>query len=89
MFAFEKDVIAHGGKPGEPLLELDLDEMAYEGYLGSKYDIVGDPHSRVILAKDKEAFLDDYAMMFRRRCEEMLKPFNQRMTNETIYCLWV
>lgn len=71
----ERDIREHGGKKGDPLLELDLDEMAYEGFLHSKYDIAGDPHSQVILAKDKEAFLDDYAFMFRRLCEELLKDF--------------
>ncbi len=75
-YVSERVIIAHGGKKGDPLLELDLDEMAYEGFLHSKHDIAGDPHSQVILAKDKEAFLDDYTFMFRRRCEELLKEFN-------------
>ena len=75
MNIIERGKIAHGGKVDDPLLELDLDE-AYEAFIYSKHDILGDPHTQVILAKDKEAFLDDYAMIFRRRCEEMLREFD-------------
>ena len=63
----ELAMVAHGGKPGDPLLELDLDELYTAGYFHSEYDLSGAGHSRLILAKDKEAFLNEHAAEFRRR----------------------
>ncbi len=39
MDLIEKGIIAHGGKAGDPLLELDLDEVAYEGFVYSRHDL--------------------------------------------------
>ena len=75
MNMIERGMAKHGGAVGDPLLELDSDELAYGGFFYSKYDILGDPHSQIILAKDREAFLDEYARIFRRRCEDLLKGF--------------
>lgn len=68
-----KEIEKRGSNDGEPLLYLDLDEMSYEGYLKSEFDISGAGHSRLILAKDKEAFLDEQAMKHRELLEGFLK----------------
>lgn len=70
---WEKEITKRGGADGEPLLYLDLDEHSYEGYLPSDFDIAGAGHSRLILAKDKEAFLTEQALRYRKSIEQFLK----------------
>lgn len=71
---WEKEIKKRGGVDCEPLLYLDLDEHSYEGYLASDFDISGAGHSRLILAKDKEAFLDEQALKYRESIEKFFKP---------------
>jgi len=70
---WEQEIKQRGGIDGEPLLYLDLDEYSDEGYLPSDFDISGAGHSRLILAKDKEQFLDEQASKYRQAIEKFLK----------------
>ncbi|MCH8326836.1 MAG: hypothetical protein IIB83_09815 [Bacteroidetes bacterium] len=73
---WEDEIKQRGGVDDEPLLYLDLDEHSYEGYLPSDFDISEAGHSRLILAKDKEAFLDEQALRYRKSIENFLKNCN-------------
>lgn len=60
----------------EEKLRLDLDALAEEGYLYSAtYDLYGAGHSITILAKDREAFLDEYATKFRELVDKSLEVY--------------
>ncbi len=73
----QEAIEARGGKLGDPLLELDLDIMAYEGYPKSNIDLAGAGHSRLILAKDREKFLDELAAGYRAQAAELLRPYGE------------
>lgn len=76
MSSWKDDIEQRGGKLGDPLLFLDLDELYTDGYFSSMFDIGGAGHSRIILAKDKEAFLDEQTSKFRASMESFLKDFD-------------
>lgn len=80
---YDKERVEHGGKPGDPLLRLDLDELYTDGYFYSEdLDICGGAHSQTILAKDREAFLNDFAAQFRAKVAEFLKPYDDTEDEE-------
>ena len=72
---WKKEIESMGGKDGDPLLRLDLDDLYTQGYTESAYDISGAGHSRLILARDREAFLDELAAKFRAQAADCLKPY--------------
>ncbi len=76
MSSWKDDIEQRGGKLGDPLLSLDLDELYTDGYFSSMFDISGAGHSRVILVKDKEAFLNEQANKFRASMENFLEDFD-------------
>ena len=55
------------------LLHLNLDEMAYEGYVHTEFDIGGAGHGVTIDAANKERFLDSYAAEHRKMAERYLE----------------
>jgi len=54
-------------------LTLDLDSLYGEGYYYTDYDIGGSGHSITINEEDKEAFLDQFASIWRERAENFLE----------------
>ena len=54
-------------------LVLDLDELCYEGFYHTKYDIGGCGHSIRIKKEDKEVFLDEFTRIYRERTEKLLR----------------
>lgn len=76
MSFWKKGIEQFGGKDGDPLLQLDLDDLYTAGYFSTMFDIGGAGHSRIILAKDKEAFLDEQAKKFRASMEEHLEVYH-------------
>jgi len=55
------------------LLRLDLDELYTQGYYHTEFDISGGGHGIVIEARDKKAFLDEFAAQWRKNAEELLE----------------
>jgi hypothetical protein len=55
------------------VLKLDLDSLAEEIFLYSKYDLCNLGHAVLILPKTRDAFLDDYVQQFRKLVAEMLE----------------
>lgn len=73
---YTRDALTKAIETGTPMLKLDLDELYTDGYMYSDYDISGAGHGQVIMATDQEAFLDEYAAMFRSKVKAFLKPYN-------------
>jgi hypothetical protein len=55
------------------VLKLDLDSLGEQPFLYSKYDLCNLGHAIVIDPKDKDKFLEDYLLQFRKRIEEELE----------------
>ena len=55
------------------LLRLDLDELYTEGYYYTHFDIGGAGHSILILEELKDAFLNEFARIWRAKAEKFLE----------------
>jgi hypothetical protein len=53
-------------------LILDLDTLYQDGYYYTDFDIGGEGHNIIILEKDREDFLDAFAIEWRKRAEQLL-----------------
>ena len=64
-------------------LTLDLDDVVGGAdYFYTRYDIGGSGHSITIKAKDKEAFLDAWALEWRKRAEATLEEIVEELEDE-------
>jgi hypothetical protein len=59
-------------------LRLDLDELYTDGYYYTRYDIGGEGHAIVIEEKDKDAFLDEFALIWRKKTEKLLRSWEEK-----------
>jgi len=58
-------------------LRLDLDDLYTDGYYYTSFDVGGGGHSIVIEAKDRDAFLDEFARIWREKAAEALEEWRE------------
>lgn len=58
-------------------LQLDLDDLAEQESPSSQYDIGGLRHYIIIEEKDKEAFLDEVSIAYRKLINDSLEEYKE------------